>query len=106
MWHSRIFWRLFLASGTLIVVAIGILGFVIMGRIERHSLELITDTLQARSSLVREVVRHRPVEEFQDRITALGHEIGTRITLIAADGTVLADSQVDPANMQNHGNRP
>src|SRR5581483_4682574 len=36
----------------------------------------------------------------------LGREIGARITLIAADGTVLGDSDHDPATMDNHGTRP
>ena len=36
----------------------------------------------------------------------LGSEIGARITLIAADGTVLGDSDHDPATMDNHGTRP
>jgi len=31
---------------------------------------------------------------------------GLRLTLIAHDGTVLADSQVDPATLDNHANRP
>ena len=31
---------------------------------------------------------------------------GLRLTLIADDGTVLADSQVDPATLDNHANRP
>ncbi|MEE1158399.1 MAG: hypothetical protein UHS51_03165, partial [Atopobiaceae bacterium] len=30
---------------------------------------------------------------------------GIRITLVAADGTVLYDSEVDPATMTNHGDR-
>ena len=32
--------------------------------------------------------------------------LGTRITLIAPDGTVLADTYADPAAMDNHGDRP
>lgn len=31
---------------------------------------------------------------------------GARVTLIAADGRVLADSQADPQTMENHANRP
>jgi two-component system phosphate regulon sensor histidine kinase PhoR len=106
MWHSRIFWRIFLASGILILVAIGILGFVIVGRVEQHLLEEIEQTLHARAILVRDVQQDRPVAELQKRITALGHEIRTRITLIAADGKVLADSEEDPDHIMNHGNRP
>jgi len=33
-------------------------------------------------------------------------KIGTRLTVIAADGTVLADSEQDPARMENHRYRP
>jgi two-component system phosphate regulon sensor histidine kinase PhoR len=33
-------------------------------------------------------------------------EIGTRITFIAVDGTVLGDSDQDPAIMENHSTRP
>ena len=39
-------------------------------------------------------------------ITALSSRYDTmRVTLIAADGTVLADSVADPATMENHGDR-
>ena len=31
---------------------------------------------------------------------------GARVTVIAADGRVLADSQADPRSMENHANRP
>ena len=37
---------------------------------------------------------------------AAAKEAGIRITLIGTDGTVLADSDSDPALMDNHGNRP
>ena len=36
----------------------------------------------------------------------LGNQTGTRITIIAIDGTVLGDSNEDPANMENHATRP
>jgi len=35
-----------------------------------------------------------------------GKQIGVRITVIAPDGRVLADSQGDPRRMENHGDRP
>ena len=31
---------------------------------------------------------------------------GARVTVVASDGTVLADSAADPAKMENHANRP
>jgi two-component system phosphate regulon sensor histidine kinase PhoR len=36
----------------------------------------------------------------------LGGQIDTRITIIALDGTVLGDSNEDPATMENHAKRP
>src|SRR5204862_8170555 len=36
----------------------------------------------------------------------LGAAIGARITVIRKDGVVLADSEHDPATMQNHRDRP
>ena len=36
----------------------------------------------------------------------LGKEIEARITLIASNGRVLADSQADPRRMENHADRP
>jgi two-component system phosphate regulon sensor histidine kinase PhoR len=36
----------------------------------------------------------------------LGEQIGARITIINKDGVVLADSEEDPATLDNHSNRP
>ena len=36
----------------------------------------------------------------------LGEQTDTRVTLIALDGTVLGDSEEDPATMENHATRP
>ena len=42
-----------------------------------------------------------------DRLAkTLGVRAGARITIIATDGTVLGDSEVDPATMENHAGRP
>jgi two-component system phosphate regulon sensor histidine kinase PhoR len=37
---------------------------------------------------------------------SIGNEIGTRITLISINGTVLGDTDQDPASMENHATRP
>jgi two-component system, OmpR family, phosphate regulon sensor histidine kinase PhoR len=36
----------------------------------------------------------------------LGNEASNRVTIIAADGTVLGDSEADPRQMENHAGRP
>jgi len=42
----------------------------------------------------------------QDTVVDLGADTGLRVTLITTDGTVLADSDEDPAAMADHGDRP
>src|SRR5262249_12262165 len=44
--------------------------------------------------------------QLQAAISRLGGDTDARITLIAADGTVLADSRESPEHMENHKNRP
>jgi two-component system phosphate regulon sensor histidine kinase PhoR len=39
-------------------------------------------------------------------IKILGQRSGTRITIILPDGTVVADSRTNPADMENHSDRP
>ena len=40
------------------------------------------------------------------RCAAIAAEIGARVTVIAADGTVLGDSDAPSAELENHGERP
>lgn len=42
----------------------------------------------------------------QRRLKALAQAAGARVTVIAQDGRVLADSEADTAHMENHRNRP
>jgi two-component system, OmpR family, phosphate regulon sensor histidine kinase PhoR len=42
----------------------------------------------------------------QAHIRELGRAAGSRLTVVARDGSVLADSEADPSGMENHGSRP
>jgi two-component system phosphate regulon sensor histidine kinase PhoR len=103
------FWRLFGAYAALLLAAIAILGFVLANRFHRYYHHQINERLRTRLALIREMVRDWPVGKMgslQERVAALGAEIATRITVIAEDGTVLADSDEDPSRMENHAHRP
>lgn len=106
MWRSRIFWRLFGTHGVLLLAAIGLAGMLIVQRVEEHFLGQVEQSLHTKAVLVREAIRAQPPESLQERMLALRQEIATRITLIAADGQVLADSEEDPLKMENHASRP
>jgi two-component system phosphate regulon sensor histidine kinase PhoR len=107
--RSRSFWRLFGSFGLLALTSLALLGFVIVGRVEQRELAQIEDGLRIKAVLVEENVREvtpNLVPRLQPRVVALHRDIGSRITLVAADGTVLADSADDPQQMENHADRP
>jgi two-component system, OmpR family, phosphate regulon sensor histidine kinase PhoR len=103
------FRRLFTAFSLLLILTVGALGLLVVARVERQFLKQTENSLHARASLLRETIREAPADAdavLQKRMVKLGQEIHTRITLIAADGQVVADSEEDPARMQNHSDRP
>ncbi len=58
---------------------------------------------------VRGGARPRPspsADTLQALTEAAGDRGEVRLTLITAEGTVLADSEADPATLENHANRP
>jgi len=59
------------------------------------------------ASLVQEMrEREASPEEMDAHFKELGQKLGVRITLVDPEGLVLADSDQDPALMDNHSNRP
>jgi two-component system, OmpR family, phosphate regulon sensor histidine kinase PhoR len=109
MFPSRMFWRLFGAYAALLLAAIGTVGFVLADRFHRNFHHQINERLRTRVLLVEEIARDWPAAKMdllEQRIKRLGEGIGTRITLIASDGRVIADSDEDTDRMENHSNRP
>jgi two-component system phosphate regulon sensor histidine kinase PhoR len=95
----------------LIVLAFAGLGLYILVKVEgnfRKSMEAdLTSQAQMTKNLVVPLVQQgAPPAAFDQLAKQLGAQTDTRITLIAADGTVLGDSEADPATMENHLNRP
>ena len=45
-------------------------------------------------------------DELRDRLAELRRHVAVRVTLLAEDGRVLADSDEDAAQMENHADRP
>lgn len=114
-WSIR--WKI--AVGTLVAVACGLLitGWMTLRTLEQRSLTQFGETLEARTKLVEYVVQslfHSSVpsvtpSRLQDIARDLGIRSSARITLIASDGTVLADNavrDVDIPTLENHASRP
>src|SRR5438046_1049020 len=106
MWQSRIFWRLFGAYSLVVTLALGFLGWLLIGRIETHLLEEVRHHLEMKTLLLRVLVEDRTPLQLQKMATRLAGDMNARITLIATDGLVLADSSENPGTMENHKDRP
>ena len=97
----------------LVVIAVIVLlmGAFFIWFLNNYYMETLRENLynQARLSaaLVEEMLaRDASSTEIDQLSKNLGDELGLRLTLVAPDGTVLADSAEDPALMENHGSRP
>jgi len=108
--RSRFFWRLYVTYFSLVVLTAGAIG-VLTDRQFREELDV-----RVEQQLIREtealVPASRPLLANSDMagasavVKTVGDRTGTRITLVLPAGDVLADSAEDPANMENHGDRP
>jgi two-component system phosphate regulon sensor histidine kinase PhoR len=100
-------WQLFVAFAALILLALGVLGLVAGSSMERAGMQAIEERLRGKAVLVHDLIRGQKPQELQSRLGALHQEFGTRITLIAADGRVLAETDRDDLEaLDNHGQRP
>jgi two-component system phosphate regulon sensor histidine kinase PhoR len=107
---SGFFWRLFLSHIILAFLAVGAVGLVNERRMEKDSRAEISASLLAKA---------RTLAEFPGSLFAggrgggsgllvkrLSRNEGVRITVILPDGRVVADSDENPARMDNHAGRP
>jgi two-component system, OmpR family, phosphate regulon sensor histidine kinase PhoR len=107
---SQFFRRLFLPYLLLICVAVGVVGALGAQRLRDSYLERTRQALADNSWLVAQLIDHNLRQEQSPQLDAqikrLGHALDCRITVINADGTVIADTEADPATMENHRLRP
>jgi two-component system, OmpR family, phosphate regulon sensor histidine kinase PhoR len=107
---TRIHWRIAAGYVGLLSVVLVALGIYLVGFLQAQQLGELETQLGRQTLLVADGAEHRLVTQgpagLDPLAKQLGQEIGARITLIAADGSVLADSDQDPASIDNLGARP
>jgi two-component system, OmpR family, phosphate regulon sensor histidine kinase PhoR len=114
MLSIRLFWKLLLASAGLNLFACLLLGWVVSNWLQAQLLEQVDRRLRDAAIIVRTELAGQlprgPTEELQREVRELGESTRLRFTLIALDGTVLADSSretlAEVAQMENHRDRP
>ena len=101
-----LFWKLSLS--TLLLLALVLLAAdLLAARLLRA--DYLEKGFEQLDSLMRLAERRPPPLDHPDELhawTGWMGESGARVTVVAADGRVLADSQHDPTTMENHAGRP
>lgn len=110
MWQSRLFWKLFLVMAGLNLALLAGFLTVAAGWQEEQVWEQVERRLEDAAYLLRSQVGDRlsigSRDHLQPLLKKLSTETGIRLTVVAADGTVLGDSEKDPVRMENHSDRP
>ena len=104
-------WRLILYYLVVIAVIVIAMGVIFTCFLNYFYMQTLQDNLyiQARltASLVKEMIdRDAMPEEIDAYSKSLERELGIRLTLIDAEGFVIADSAENPSLMENHRDRP
>ena len=96
--------RLLVTYAITVVLVLGVLGFFV----ERSAREvLLREVEHGLGEQARLLSASLPSdqEEMDALVSRLGEDLDARVTVVDRDGSVLADSHVDPAEMENHASR-
>ncbi len=102
-------WRISLPLIAVIVIGMTALGVYLVDSVREAQLGDLRAQLERGARLTAEVaaVENESGQESLDAVAdRLGERINARVTIIAPNGTVLGDSEENPALMDNHANRP
>lgn len=97
--------RKFLAAHLgLLVLLLAVFGVLSAHSTRRRILGEISARLRSEAEMLRPVVRSS--SDLQKTVRELGARVESRLTVIAGDGMVLADSHAEPARLENYNGRP
>jgi len=110
MLRSRFLWKLTAGYAACVLATALIVGALVAARITTNTDRAIQNRLAGEASLLAAISAPQLLAEpdagFQHLVEELGRQVGARLTVVAADGRVVADSAERPSNMDNHGQRP
>lgn len=109
MKNTKLFWQVFFPA--LLIIAISIFATTFIGTQMIHSFYYaqMQEDIKDRALLLKPHILELMASDnngLQEFCRQNGRASNTRITVIGGDGTVLADSNENPARMDNHGTRP
>ena len=102
----RIFLKITLTAVALLILT-GLGAEYLVNNITAENLRAeLERSLVQRTRLAQAAFEATPRERWQAIVSDLSQRAKARVTVIAADGRVLADSDAEPDLMENHGGRP
>ena len=106
-----IYWKITIPLVLLVLVIMGGLGLYVVDSNRNTQIDRLESQLVSEAKLVANIstpdfTNPASYKNLDTIAKNTGNEIGTRITLIAVNGTVLGDTDQDPATMENHATRP
>ncbi len=109
---GRYFWKLFLVNAALMALVLSCCVWVIMWQFDRFHEEELSRHLFAQAAALEVAVHDRFDRVHAGELHALAAKVGStefegiRVTFVLTDGTVVGDSEADPAKMESHADRP
>ncbi len=110
MIRRRLFWHFYIWFIAIIVFSLGIVSISSSTAFRNFFYSSTEDNLQNQAMVIRNILQDEIFQQNYDYIDKVSKSIGqqtqTRITVVLADGTVVADSFEIPAQMDDHSDRP
>ena len=109
MRHSPIFLRLYAGFAVVILFSILIVGLMVQRQIEQASLRDISNNLSSQAFILQQSFANtgqQTQSQIQKTLKQIGQRTDTRVTLLTKDGVVIADSEFNASEMDNHRYRP
>jgi two-component system phosphate regulon sensor histidine kinase PhoR len=105
----KLVWKIWLPYLLCLVGSFALMAIYVNVQLQRHLEESQRESmLQAATLASPQLLRHwgatADLQRISQELSRQIHEL--RITVVAADGLVLADTQKDPLQMENHADRP
>jgi len=110
-------WKVTLGALLAVACSLAVAGLMTVQALERHHLVQLRENLEAKAKLAEQSLhplfqypeQSPPLSRLRSMVRDIGLRASARITVIAADGTVIADSAVldeDLPDLENHRTRP
>ena len=107
---KRLWFRIASAFFILILILIVVLGFFLAALLKNAYTDMTRNHLVENAEMVTQLIvaseSYGEREQLQELIQNFEQPIQMRFTVVDTEGVVLADSENDPAEMNNHFNRP